>query len=322
MHATSTLVGKALRSMNSLLNITNKIDVPINILLNLFDSYVLSILNYGCEIWGMSKAENIERVHRKFCKWILNVKMSTNSLALYSELGRFPLYIERYIRAIKYWLKLYNEKNNNCILNTIIQRQRNEVEQSNINNNWSSKIRQQLNSLGFTEVWLFPESVCSKTFIPILRSRLRDQYIGIWRQSINATTSLYMYKELKPTFEISAYILSMKNRSLIKLLARIRLSSHNLNIESGRHRNINRQNRLCILCNTNDIEDEYHFILICSAYRELRASHIPRYYTVRPSMFKLIELLNSNHVATLNRLAVFCKKALSQRNGLFLQMTD
>jgi hypothetical protein len=52
-------------------------------MLNLFDSYVASILNYSCEVWGFEKAENIERIHRKFMKWIINVKMSTAYSALY-----------------------------------------------------------------------------------------------------------------------------------------------------------------------------------------------------------------------------------------------
>ena len=41
------------------------------------------------------------------------------------------------------------------------------------------------------------------------------------------------------------------------------MNSHQLNIESGRFQNIARQNRLCTLCNCQDIEDELHFILKC-----------------------------------------------------------
>ena len=44
------------------------VEVPIKLMLNLFDTYVQSILNYGCEIWGFIKADNIEIVHINFCK--------------------------------------------------------------------------------------------------------------------------------------------------------------------------------------------------------------------------------------------------------------
>lgn len=90
---------------------------------NLFDAYVLSVLNYGCEIWGFLKAEDISHIHRKFCKQMLHVKMSTNSTSLYAEVGRFPLFIGRQLRIIRYWLKLYSGKNGHCILNSIISEQ-------------------------------------------------------------------------------------------------------------------------------------------------------------------------------------------------------
>ena len=131
--ATNTLAGKALKARNSLLAITRCMKLPKNIIFNLFDSFVLSILNYSCEIWEFTRAENIERVHRKFCRLLLNVKMSTNSLSLYGVLGRFPFVLRRHVRIIKYWLNLHNIKNNNCISKTLNTVMRNEV-QSNPNN--------------------------------------------------------------------------------------------------------------------------------------------------------------------------------------------
>ena len=126
--AITTLVGKSLKAMNALLAITKRMQVPIDVMSNLFDSFVLSILNYGCEVWGFYNAVNIERVHRKFCKWLINVKMSTNNLSLAGEFGRFPLLIGRHVRIIKYWLNLYNSKHDNCILRTINNMPRIEVE--------------------------------------------------------------------------------------------------------------------------------------------------------------------------------------------------
>ena len=83
--ATKTLADKGLRAMHCLLETIKETQVPIKIMFNLFDSLVASVLSYGCEIWGFSSAECIERVHRKFCKHILKVKMSTNNYALYTE---------------------------------------------------------------------------------------------------------------------------------------------------------------------------------------------------------------------------------------------
>ena len=78
----------------------------VETLLSLFDTYISSILNYSCEVWGDHKASDIEQVQLKFLKRILKVKTSTINYMVYCELGRFPMFIERYYRMIKYWFKI------------------------------------------------------------------------------------------------------------------------------------------------------------------------------------------------------------------------
>ena len=55
IHTTQTLAGKALRAMSSLFRITKTMEVPVNVNFDLFDTYVASILSYGCKVWGVSK---------------------------------------------------------------------------------------------------------------------------------------------------------------------------------------------------------------------------------------------------------------------------
>ena len=54
---------------------------------------------------------------------------------------------------------------------------------------------------------------------------------------------------------------------LRSVLTKLRLPSHKLRIETERYnRNrTDRELRYCTLCNVNDVEDEYHFLLICPA---------------------------------------------------------
>ena len=101
-----------------------------------------------------------------------------------------------------------------------------------------------------------------------------------------------LYREIKNVFAISKYLLQIKNRKYRQILSRIRLSSHQLAIEKGRHIKIIRNQRKCPLC-TSDIEDEFHFILICPEYIDFRKTYIHKYFHTRPSMHKLIILLTS-----------------------------
>lgn len=59
---------------------------------NLF-SIVLPILSYGSEIWVcIHKASDIERVHTKSMKQLLNVPQQTTNAAIYGE-RRIPVIV-------------------------------------------------------------------------------------------------------------------------------------------------------------------------------------------------------------------------------------
>jgi len=73
-------------------------------------------------------------------------------------------------------------------------------------------------------------------------------------------------------------------------LSRSRLPSHRLFIVTGRWRkpvSVPIDDRKCIDCNI--LEDEYHFVLECINYSDLRKQLIPQYYYRRPNMYKVIE---------------------------------
>ena len=76
----------------------------------MFDSFIGSILNYACEISGLSKWNEIESIH-------LKCTMNTPTTAVYGELGRYPLYISRYLRILKYWFRLI--QTDNIIMQTV-----------------------------------------------------------------------------------------------------------------------------------------------------------------------------------------------------------
>ena len=63
---------------------------------------------YGSEIWGFCRSDDIEKVNLKFLKKILGVRKQTSNVAVYGELGRFPLFVLRTIRILKYWFKIMN----------------------------------------------------------------------------------------------------------------------------------------------------------------------------------------------------------------------
>ena len=72
------------------------------------------------------------------------------------------------------------------------------------------------------------------------------------------------------------------------------------------------ENRLCSTC--QKLEDEFHFVLECVRYENLRIQYIPNFYRRRPSMFKLIELFSSTVKEVQRNLALFVFKAFKVRD--------
>lgn len=61
-------------------------------------------------------------------------------------------------------------------------------------------------------------------------------------------------------------------------ITKFRLYAHNLNIETGKYANIERQQRLCEQCNMNRIEDCNRFLLVCPKYKTIRQMYFKSYY--------------------------------------------
>ena len=309
-----TLAGKGIKALNVLLNKTKEYNFKPSVLCQLFDAFVGATLNYGAEIWGFGKAKEIERIHLKFCKSILGVKSSTCNMAVYGELGRFPLYVNRYTRIVKFWCKTLRSEN-------IIIKKLYEDMLNNLDKNWAKQVKSLLDSYGFSEVWNSPYSVNLNTFHLSFKNVVLDNFKQAWWQSINNSGTLCTYKYIKNSFGFEPYLdKCILSKKLRKPMSRLRLSSHHLHIESGRYarQRLERNQRYCALCNTLDIEDEYHFVIKCPIYENLRKEFIKPYYTRRPSMFKFVELMTSCNKTVIKNLCRFVSQAFVLRNSLIV----
>ena len=67
--------------------------------------------------------------------------------------------------------------------------------------NWLQKVKNLLESAGFAEIWMFPESVIGNRFIPVLKQRFMDIYIANWREGMNACSSLSLFRNVKCSYQ-------------------------------------------------------------------------------------------------------------------------
>ena len=73
--------------MYEVLKMERMYNLSIKCLLDQLDKMIKPILLNGCEVWGFSNNDILEKVQLKLCKILLNIKTSTPSYMVYGELG-------------------------------------------------------------------------------------------------------------------------------------------------------------------------------------------------------------------------------------------
>ena len=94
---------KASRAMFSLLQTARRQNLPIDVVMDLFDKMVVPVLLYGCEIWGYENLSLLEKLQLKAIKFMLHLHKSTNNAMVYGESGRCPLNFIVKSRIIGFW---------------------------------------------------------------------------------------------------------------------------------------------------------------------------------------------------------------------------
>ena len=150
-------------------------------------------------------------------------------------------------------------------------------------------------------------------YLALIKTRLRDQYIQDWNATLQVTSKLSYYNSFKNTFGLEEYINKINNDALRKQFTCFRLCLHHLEIEFGRFAGINRENRLCKLCIKNVIESEYHFLLCCPHYYNIRRKYFNN--TSWPSLNMFNKLMSSNNKQQLNSIYVYSKEVFKLRKN-------
>ena len=86
-----------------------------------------------------------------------------------------------------------------------------------------------------------------------------------------------------------------------------------------RYSNTPREERLCKLCASNVIEDEYHFLLCCEFYDDLRNLYVPNKFHVNTSRNKFHILMSSRSMDHIKGVATFLFHAFNKRSVFLME---
>ena len=178
--------------------------------------------------------------------------------------------------------------------------------------NWDYQVKGILDSLGLSHIWIHQFEMD----IPfsLIKQRIFDMYKQTWYATINNSNRLLLYACYKHDFNFETYLNFTSENKYRIALTKFRLSSHDLAIERGRYQNIERSERIFRHCNGNFVENEYHFLLVCPFYRDLRRKYLKPYYCHWPTLNKFDDLMAKTNKKVILNFAKFIYLAFRLRN--------
>ena len=135
-----------------------------------------------------------------------------------------------------------------------------------------------LKFFNFEQVWNNQNISHANNFIHLWKCKTEEIYSDEWKKSLNAdpnNNKLRSFAKYKQSYKLENYLLNTKNHKAKILLTKLRISAHDLHIETGHYHEPKKtplDQRICHFCNHNLIEDEIHLILDCDYYDEFRTS--------------------------------------------------
>ena len=279
----------------------------------LFDTKILPIVLYGSEIWGFKCHKSSELVLSYACKRFLCVSTNATNAAVLGDCGRYPLSIEAAKRCVKYWLKImklpeerYVKK---CYLMLINM-------SGNYYFNWAREVERLLCQNGFAYVWYNQGVENEHTFMQLFVQRLKDNHLQNWYSYLETCPKLNVYRHIKSSYDHEYFLDVLNIRKFRYCYAQFRTGAHSLELERGRYQNLPTEQRTCKICSANILEDEFHFVLSCRIYADLRLRFIPQKYFINPTIHKLHILLASKNDTVIRNLAQYIYYASNRRKEI------
>ena len=296
---------QATKAMFGLLKKCRRNNLSIECQIDLFKKLAEPVILYGSEIWGFENLDVLESIQLRFFKIILHLKQSTPNFIVYGELGIFPISIQIKIRMINFWCRLVrgNETKFSSLLYKLLHVYYTDY---GYESKWLKFIKNILDDCGMSNVWQNQTVFSSLWISKCIEQKLKDQFIQFWYSEMFKSPKALCYRLFKTYFYFEIYI-SELSPYYMYILCKFRCGSHRLPVETGRWRNLPRSERVCSLCDSMDIGDEYHYIMTCSYFINERINLLPPFCHENVNIYKFEQLFASNNVIVLEKLCKFIK---------------
>ena len=299
------------------LRITN-----VRTLCYLFDTLVRSIASYGCEVWGPRVIARVdmhnlgkphEMLQNMFLRQALGVRSSTPIAVMLSDMGREPMWMFWIRQGVKFWNRTIMLPDQDLIRSCVCESVLMATSAVAVTECWAHHFIACMQRLGVIRshddlILKNPSGSWQLRPLPVkqLEAALKRAADGSWvgapqgsprqipdsrHEGFKLTTYSYWFKHTSVFDKRVAFSTHLNDRASIMAVARFRMGSHNLNVESLRWSKVRvpRSQRVCRCCSSGIVEDEMHIMMECTMYDDLRSDYMwTRDITVESANMKMM----------------------------------
>ena len=215
---------------------------------------------------------------------------------MYGETCEIPLSLKAYRLTLNFWHRVTNLPDSAMAKKAMLENIR-------LRTNWIITIEKLINCFNLAD-----KIDNHKMFKKATKGEIEKMFLKYWENQIGNPdlARLRFYREIKDNFKKEKY-LEIENFEYRRMIAKLRCSDHSLEIETGRHRKIDRNERFCKQCAVGAIETETHFLLECNKYDALRNKHNIEQFT---NLWQLMNDLDPT------KLGIYLTEAFFLRAGV------
>ena len=226
----------------------------------MYDAGVKPICEYAAAVWGFHTATDIENIQNRAMRYFLGVHKFAPNAAIIAEMGWTKPIYDRYICIIRYWNRLIQMSEDRLTKKIFMS------DFSKCKNNWSSRNKNIFNKIDKQEYF--------NNLIECNLAHAKNKMVALmeqeWLKDVNKKPKLRSYVLFKTDANVESYVNKAFDRQKRSYVAQLRCGILPLKIETGRFKRLPIEQRICDMCNLNEIEDEKHFICICPSYEIYR----------------------------------------------------
>ena len=301
---------QAKKATYSLIRRTRQLNLTFEVSVELFERLIIPILLYGSEIWGYEDPKQLQTTFNNIMRKFLRLHKTTPMCMINGELGLKEIseYIEN--RMINFWCNVATGEESK--FSTIMYKWTKILYDKNCKDLkdykykplWMDKVKTTLDEIGMLDL-LNDITNENKTWIKKnTKTRLSNIYAQKWSETVSNNSTCLNYRAMTIVKKTQNYILKLP-KQYVYALCKFKCANHRMPIVNGRYANIPVEERVCTLCQTNKLGDEFHYLFECPFFRTQRATHLPRYYYTLPNMHKMMQLFESSDTKEMLNLAKF-----------------